>query len=125
MNGDRQTTGHGAKFGRKQEQAITALLTQRNVDEAANATGIAPKTLWRWMQLPEFQQGISKGSPASVCTVNRAIAAGVFSCGDDVAQDDGGPAYAPVHSRARSGKRYQSGHQGNGTRGLGSPDRGP
>jgi hypothetical protein len=26
-------TGHGAKFGRKQEEAIAALLTQRNVDE--------------------------------------------------------------------------------------------
>ena|SRR5947208_2393498 len=53
-------TGHGAKFGRKQEQAITALLTQRNVDEAAKAAGIAAKTLWRWLQLPEFQQAYQK-----------------------------------------------------------------
>jgi hypothetical protein len=28
--------GHGAKFGRKQEEATAALLTQRNIDEAAN-----------------------------------------------------------------------------------------
>src|SRR5438270_11411757 len=60
MNRDTQTTGHGAKFGRKQEQAITALLTQRNVDEAAKATGIAAKTLWRWLQLPEFHQAYQK-----------------------------------------------------------------
>jgi hypothetical protein len=53
-------TGHGAKFGRKQEQAITALLTQRNVDEAAKATGITAKTLWRWLQLAEFQQAYQK-----------------------------------------------------------------
>ena len=28
-------TGHGAKFGRKQEAAILALLTQKNTEEAA------------------------------------------------------------------------------------------
>ena len=49
-------TGHGSKFGRKQEEAIAALLTQRNVDEAAKSIGVAPKTLLRWMKLPEFQK---------------------------------------------------------------------
>lgn len=47
--------GHGAKFGRKQEEAIAALLTQRNVDEAAKSIGIDPKTLLRWMKVPEFK----------------------------------------------------------------------
>jgi len=47
-------TGHGAKFGRKQEEAIAALLTQRNTDEAARVVGVAPKTLLRWLQIPEF-----------------------------------------------------------------------
>jgi len=28
-------TGHGSKFGRKREEAIAALLTQRNVEDAA------------------------------------------------------------------------------------------
>jgi hypothetical protein len=46
--------GHGAKFGRKQEEAIAALLTQRNTEEAARAVGVSPKTLLRWMQVPEF-----------------------------------------------------------------------
>jgi hypothetical protein len=32
--------GHGEKFGRKQEDAIAALLTQRNVEEAARAAGM-------------------------------------------------------------------------------------
>jgi hypothetical protein len=36
-----QMTGHGTKFGRKQEQAIAALLTQRNLDEAAKVAGIS------------------------------------------------------------------------------------
>jgi transposase-like protein len=47
-------TGHGAKFGRKQEEAIAALLTQRNIEEAARSIDVAPKTLLRWLKLPEF-----------------------------------------------------------------------
>jgi transposase-like protein len=46
--------GHGAKFGRKKEEAIVALLMQRNVDEAAKSVGITPSTLLRWMEVPEF-----------------------------------------------------------------------
>ena len=46
--------GHGTKFGRKKEAAIAALLTQKNHEEAARATGIDLKTLKRWMLLPEF-----------------------------------------------------------------------
>jgi hypothetical protein len=44
----------GVKFGRKQEEAIAALLTQRNVEEAARAAGIGTRTLLRWMKEPEF-----------------------------------------------------------------------
>jgi len=47
-------TGHGAKFERKKEEAIAALLTQRNVEEAARAVGIDAKTLLRWMKEPQF-----------------------------------------------------------------------
>ena len=46
--------GHGSKFGRKKEEAIAALLTQRNIEEAAKAIGVAPNTLIRWLKLPEF-----------------------------------------------------------------------
>jgi hypothetical protein len=47
--------GHGAKFTRKKEEAIAALLTQRNFEEAARAAGIGIQTLMRWLKLPEFQ----------------------------------------------------------------------
>ncbi len=47
--------GHGTKFGRKKEEAVAALLTQRNIEEAAKATGIAPNTLLKWIKEPEFQ----------------------------------------------------------------------
>jgi hypothetical protein len=48
-------TGHGAKFGRKMEEAIAALLSHRTIDEAAHSINIAPKTLLRWLRLPEFK----------------------------------------------------------------------
>jgi hypothetical protein len=32
--------GHGSKFGRKMEAAVAALLTQRNVEEAARTVGV-------------------------------------------------------------------------------------
>ena len=47
-------TGHGAKFGRKKEDAIVALLTHRTLEEAARALDVATKTLLRWMKEPEF-----------------------------------------------------------------------
>src|SRR5580704_6848991 len=47
-------TRTGTKFGRKMEEAIAALLTQRNVEEAARAINVATKTLLRWMKEPEF-----------------------------------------------------------------------
>ncbi len=46
--------GHGAKFGRKKEEAIAALLSQPNIEQAARAVGISANTLLRWMKIPEF-----------------------------------------------------------------------
>jgi hypothetical protein len=46
---------HGSKLGRKQEEAIAALLTHRNIEEAAGAAGIGARTLLRWLKIPEFQ----------------------------------------------------------------------
>ena len=52
--------GHGTKLGRKREAAIAGLLSQRNVDEAARASGVGARTLWRWLQDPEFQAAYRK-----------------------------------------------------------------
>jgi transposase-like protein len=46
--------GHGEKLSRKKDQAIAALLTHRNVEEAARAADIGTQTLYRWMKQPEF-----------------------------------------------------------------------
>ena len=47
--------GHGSKLGRKQDEAVAALLTHRNIEEAAGAAGIGARTLLRWLKIPEFQ----------------------------------------------------------------------
>ncbi len=57
--------GHGAKFSRKKEEAIIALLTQRNVDEAAKSIGISTQTLVRWMQVPEFDKAYREARRAA------------------------------------------------------------
>jgi hypothetical protein len=57
--------GHGTKFGRKKEEAIAALLSHRTLDEAARAVGIAPNTLLRWQQEPEFDKAYRKARRAA------------------------------------------------------------
>jgi hypothetical protein len=57
--------GHGTKFGRKMEDAVAALLTQRNIEEAAKAVGISPTTLLSWMKVPEFQAAYRQAKRAA------------------------------------------------------------
>lgn len=57
--------GHGAKFGRKKEAAILALLTHRTLEEAARAVGVVPNTLLRWQQDPEFDKAYRKARRAA------------------------------------------------------------
>lgn len=57
--------GHGTKFGQKMEQAVAAMLTQRNFEEAARAVKISPATLLRWQKLPEFQTAFREARRAA------------------------------------------------------------
>jgi hypothetical protein len=50
--------GHGAKFTRKMGEAVIAVLTQRNLQEAAHEAGIGIATLMRWQKVPEFQEAL-------------------------------------------------------------------
>jgi len=38
----------------KQEAAILALLSSKNVEESARVAGVTPRTLYRWLNEPEF-----------------------------------------------------------------------
>lgn len=56
----------GSKFTRKKEEAIAALLSQRNIEEAAKSIGIGTQTLLRWLKVPEFQTAYLDARRAAV-----------------------------------------------------------
>src|SRR5580704_6914854 len=68
-----QKTGHGSKFARKKDDAIAALLTQRNVEEAARAAGIGTRTLIRWLKIPEFQTAYREARRTAVSQSNARL----------------------------------------------------
>jgi len=51
---------NGKNLSPKQEEAILALLTTTNVEQAARAVKIGPRTLYRWQQEPEFDKAYRK-----------------------------------------------------------------
>ena len=73
--------GHGAKFGRKKEAAIAALLTARNTEEAARSIGIGPATLRRWQKEPEFDAAFREAQrlsyKQSIARMHQACSAAV------------------------------------------------
>jgi hypothetical protein len=74
-------TGHGSKFGHKQEAAIAALLTHRSLEDAAKTVGSATKTLLRWLKEPAFEAEYRKARRAafsqSVARLQQASGAAV------------------------------------------------
>jgi hypothetical protein len=63
------------------QEAVAAMLTQRNVEEAARAVGIATATLMRWQKTPEFQQEYREARRAahsqSIARLQQATSAAV------------------------------------------------
>ena len=93
--------GHGSKFDRKQEEAIAALLTQRNIEEAARVTGIGSTTLVRWLQMPEFQAAYREARRTafsqSIARLQQASSAAVSVLVKIMVDPD-----APTSSRVRA-----------------------
>ena len=44
----------GGKLGGKKDAALLALLSGRSVEEAARSANVTPRTLYRWLEDPEF-----------------------------------------------------------------------
>jgi hypothetical protein len=47
-------SGHGEKLNRKKEQALSALLSEPTVEQAATKAGVSYATLRRWLKEPGF-----------------------------------------------------------------------
>src|SRR5215471_2921379 len=71
----------GGKFGRKKEEAIAALLTQRNIEDAAKHIDISANTLLRWLKVPEFAAAYRQARRAafsqSIARLQQATSAAV------------------------------------------------
>jgi hypothetical protein len=53
------------KLGPKKEAAILALLTARSIEDAARTAEVPPRTLYRWLQEPEFDAAYRKARRAA------------------------------------------------------------
>ncbi len=73
--------GHGDKLDSKKHAAISALLTNATIEKAALAVGVSEKTLWRWLQLPEFsaayQQARTEVLEQTISVLHKATGAAV------------------------------------------------
>jgi hypothetical protein len=47
------------------EEAVVALLTSRNTEEAAKSVGVTTKTLLRWQKIPEFERAYREARTAT------------------------------------------------------------
>jgi len=65
--------GHGAKFGRKKEEAIAAMLSQPSLEAAARTLGISVQTLYRWLKIPEFKKSYLEARREVVSQANARM----------------------------------------------------
>jgi hypothetical protein len=72
-----RSTGHGAKFPRKKEEAIARLLDCRSVAEAAAACGIGVQTLYQWMKDPAFIAEFQATERAVLAEARRRLQQGL------------------------------------------------
>ena len=93
--------GSGEKFGRKKEAAVMALLSSRNVEEAARVAGVDPRTLYRWMKDPEFDAAYREAKRAafsqSIARLHQMSSAAVSTLGKIMID-----ANAPASTRVRA-----------------------
>ena len=57
--------GSTKQLGRRKEAAILALLSQRSVLEAARSADVSERTLYRWMQEPDFDAAYRRARRAA------------------------------------------------------------
>jgi hypothetical protein len=98
------TDGHGNKFSRRQEAAISALLSERTIGEAAAKCGVSEKTLFRWTRDAGFDARYRQARSALLTQAMGVLQQGAAVASDTllaVAQDASAPASARV-SAARS-----------------------
>lgn len=59
----------------RQHRAITALLTTRNISEAATVAQVGERTLYRWLSEPAFRAALSAAEGAAIDAATRSLLA--------------------------------------------------
>ena len=88
--------GFRTKLGHKKEAAILALLTSRNVEDAALQAGVGARTLYRWMKEPEFDAAYREAKRAAfsqaIARLHQMTAAAVTTLGKVMIEPNRPPA---------------------------------
>ncbi|CDQ20982.1 phBC6A51 family helix-turn-helix protein [Halobacillus karajensis] len=87
----------GEKLTKKQELAVMALLTEPNMEKAAEKAGIGRSTLYRWMQLDSFQEQYNQLKHETVAQATARLRQGMTIAVDtlmEMAQNKKTPAVA-------------------------------
>jgi DNA-binding MurR/RpiR family transcriptional regulator len=91
--------GSSGKLGRKKERAITALLENQTLADAARAVGIGETTLWRWLQEPGFKSAFREAKrrvlDEALTTLQKATGKAIGAL-VSILEDQGKPASARV-----------------------------
>jgi hypothetical protein len=95
----RETEKPDGQLSASQEKAIAALLSCPTVRDAAEQSGVGESTLWRWLQLPAFEQ-LYKQARAGLITGARsrleASAAAAVETLRAICEDRSAPATARI-----------------------------
>jgi len=77
--------GSRRKLSSKQEEAIIAILTNRSLEEAARAVNVGVRTLYRWLQDPDFDAALRtarrKAFSQSLARLQQMCSAAVSTLG--------------------------------------------
>ena len=64
-------------LSRNQQKALTALISEPTITKAAELIGITPKTIHRYLELPEFQRELSKAQRGSLAEAHGSLLLGI------------------------------------------------
>ena len=57
----------------KQLQALRSLLTKPSVNEAAKDAGVNARTIYRWLELPEFRKALTQAEDQAIDAATRGL----------------------------------------------------
>ena len=108
--------GSQENLGAKKEAAILALLSSRSVEDAARASDVPVRTLYRWLKEPDFCGAYREAKRTSFAG-GRAATSDVECRCFHVGQADGRSSDAPVGKDPCGGQYSEPYRSGNRDRG--------